>query len=573
MVRRSSHAILVLASSIFPSSIQTFQPISTTIRQRHPLKTSSSSLHQQLTLTSTTPLNAVSQQQTFIVDGGELQSFLLHNDNGASSISGGGGRRNSQQVGCLTLVTGTTSSSPRRVVGVQKTAQDNDDYDTISLGNNVEVYEHTLATIPDGISEGDAMSTAAAAVVGIHCAIPKVEEVGGSDDGFFYSGKAVVMGGNDYAIFLADGLATLGIDTSLITTGGANSRNKQVKVLPPAVQLGDSEVEFASHIGQFDSLIDTLSNEQKGIVITDDNPSGGSSVLQLLRERHQCDKYISTLTESQQIVKQDGVLFGPGKANAHAKSMASLSPKQCTPIVPSIGFGSSTLQTLLENDILFSTKDTNPVSVRGWAMKNFWEETSWPRDSSGSGVRFGLPVVEELGEDDLDELFRIEQLELEKNRRTKLSSEGGMDDKEVLVQTKVDDKNPYVTQIAGVEGLAETILSKRRSGVVFVAMRSCRTCKGINPIFTKLARERGSSKDGGESSLMFGKADATGAAGKALGKQLGIVAVPSFVLFRDGVRYGAVSVSKLPSDRLDKAIRDLEAGEEFDTSLEEENED
>jgi len=206
-------------------------------------------------------------------------------------------------------------------------------------------------------------------------------------------------------------------------------------------------------------------------------------------------------------------------------------------------------------------------------MKNFWEETSWPRDSSGSGVRFGLPVVEELGEDDLDELFRIEQLELEKNRRTKLSSEGGMDDKEVLVQTKVDDKNPYVTQIAGVEGLAETILSKRRSGVVFVAMRSCRTCKGINPIFTKLARERGSSKDGGESSLMFGKADATGAAGKALGKQLGIVAVPSFVLFRDGVRYGAVSVSKLPSDRLDKAIRDLEAGEEFDTSLEEENED
>lgn len=522
----------------------------------------------------------MSQQQTFILDGGELQSFLHHNVNGASSITGGGGgRRNSQQVGCLTLVTGTTSSSspPSRVVGVQKTAQDtnNDDYyDTISLGNNVEVYEHTMATIPDGISEDDAMSTAAAAVVGIHCAIPKVEEVGGSDDGFFYSGRAVVMGGNDYAIFLADGLATLGIDTSLITTGRAKSRNKQVKVLPPAVQLGDSEVEFASHIGQFDSLIDTLSNEQKGIAITDDNPTGGSSVLQLLRERHQCDKYISTLTESQQIVKQNGVLFGPGKANAHMKSMASLSPTQCTPIVPSIGFGSSTLQTLLENNILFSTKDTNPVSVRGWAMKNFWEETSWPRDSSGSGVRFGLPVVEELGEDDLDELFRIEQLELEKNRRTKLSSEGGMDDKEVLVQTKVDVKNPYVMQIAGVEGLVETILSKRRSGVVFVAMRSCRTCKGINPIFTKLARERGSSSnDDGESGLVFGKADATGEAGKALGKQLGIVAVPSFVLFRDGVRYGAVSTSKLPSVRLNKAIRDLEAGEEFDTSLEEEDED
>lgn len=83
-------------------------------------------------------------------------------------------------------------------------------------------------------------------------------------------------------------------------------------------------------------------------------------------------------------------------------------------------------------------------------------------------------------------------------------------------------------------------------------------------MFNKLARERN-----GEG-LVFAKADATGAAGKALGKQLGIVSVPSFVLFRNGVRYGAVSSSKLPSDRLDKAIRDLEAGEDFDVSLEEE---
>ena len=32
-----------------------------------------------------------------------------------------------------------------------------------------------------------------------------------------------------------------------------------------------------------------------------------------------------------------------------------------------------------------------------------------------------------------------------------------------------------------------------------------------------------------------------------------------------------VSTSKVPSDRLDKAISDLEAGEDFDTSLEEED--
>jgi len=438
---------------------------------------------------------------------------------------------------------------------------DDQSYDTVSLGD-VEVYEHTLATIPDRVSDTDAMSTAAAAVVGIHCAIPRVEEVGGGSDSSFYSGKAVVLGGNDYANFVADGLATLGIDVSLVSTGGAKTRNKQVKVLQPSVQSGDDEVGFANAIGQFDSLIDTIANEQKGMVITSENLAGSSSVLQLLQSRHQCAKYISTLTESQQIIKNDGVFFGPGKANSHVKSMESLSPKQCTPLVPSREFGPSTLHILLENNVLFSTKNNKPTAVRGWTMKEFWEETSWPRDSSGTGVRFGLPVVEE---EDLDEVFRREQFELQNNRGTRLGSEGGMDQKEVTVQSKIDNNNPYVTQIVGVEGLAENVISKQKNCVVFVAMRSCRTCKGINPIFTKTARER----DGGN--LMFAKADATGAMGKALGKQLGVVAVPSFVLFRNGVRYGAVSVSKLPSDRLDKAIRDLEAGKDFDASLEEED--
>lgn len=333
--------------------------------------------------------------------------------------------------------------------------------------------------------------------------------------------------------------------------------------MQPSVESGDDEAGFASAIGQFDSLIDTLSNEQRGSIITEEDPAGGSTMLQLLRSRHRCYKYVSTLTQSQQIIKNDGVLFGPGKANAYVKSMESISSNKCQNLIPSPGFGPSTLQILLENNILFYAKNTKPTAVRGWELKEFWEETSWPRDNSGTGVRFGLPVPED---EDLDEQFRIEQLQL-RNRRTRVGSEGGMDEKEEQVQSTVDNQNPYVAQIVGVGGLAETIISKRRSCVVFVAMRSCRTCKSINTMFTKIARER----DGGE--LMFAKADATGAVGKALGKQLGIVAVPSFVLFRNGIRYGAVSTSKLPSDRLDKAIRDLEAGKDFDTSLEEEETD
>lgn len=405
------------------------------------------------------------------------------------------------------------------------------------------------------------------------------------------------------------GLSTLGIDVSLVSTGGAKTKNKQgtcffhfydtfatwllgfhslntlsiskyvstVKVMQPSVAVdsgssndeGDNEVGFATAIGQFDSLVDTIANERKGMIITEDNPYGGSSLLQLLQSRHGCGTYVSTLTQSQQIIKNDGVIFGPGKANSHVKSMESIPSKQCMSIIPPVGFGPSTLQVLLENNIIFSSKNTKPIAVRGWELKDFWEETSWPRDSSGTGVRYGLPVVEE---EDLDELFRIQQMELQRRKRTRVGTEGGMDEKEVQKQTKVDERNPYVTQIVGVEGLAETIISKQQTGVVFVAMKSCRTCKGINPIFTKLARDRQKKSSGG-GDLIFAKADASGAAGKALGRQLGVVAVPAFVLFRNGVRYGAVSASKLPSDRLDQAIMDLEAGKDFDESLAEDEDD
>ena len=106
-------------------------------------------------------------------------------------------------VGCLTFVVGTTaaagddgsssSSPPRRVVGVEKMNDGDDYYDAISLGDGVRVYEHTVASVPDGVSDGDALSTATASLVGLHSTMTKVEEVGGgSDDAVFYSGKVIM---------------------------------------------------------------------------------------------------------------------------------------------------------------------------------------------------------------------------------------------------------------------------------------------------------------------------------------------------------------------------------------------
>jgi len=518
--------------------------------------------------TPTSSLQAVSLRRTFIFDGGELESFLLHgNNNNDESI---GTTANTNKVGSLTLVTGTTQEDPpQRIVAVQTNNNDNaaaaNNYETVSMGD-VDVYAHTIANIPNKVTDSDALSTAAASLVGIHCAIPKVGGVGGSDNSndVFYTGKAVVVGGNDYACFVADGLATLGIDVSLVSTANpkVTKNTDRVTVMKPSDFDDDTfeEIGFSTVVGQFDSLIDTISNERKGMLITDDNPYGGSSVLQLLQLKHQCNKYISTLTQSQQIVKNEGVLWGPGKANDHVKKMESMSLARCISLVPSVGFGSATLQTLLDNNVLFSIKGNNPTVSRGWALKDFWEETSWPRDSSGTGIRYGMPVQEE---EDLEEEFRREQERMQTRVRVGSELGGGMDDTETTKQLLIDEKNPYVTQLVGVDGLAQEVISKQKDCVVFVAMRSCRTCKGINPIFTKLARERSSDE------LMFAKADATGATGKALGKQLGIASVPSFVLFRNGVRYGAVSASKLPSKRLDQALSDLTGGKDFDPSLEE----
>ncbi len=560
MRQTSSSTVAALLVLILPFSAAFLQP-----RSCHNIISSSTFL-----------LNAVSQRQTFIIDGGELESFLLHNNNseGETSLTGGGGRSRGNVVGSLTLVTGTTQEDSSRIIGVQaqrsSSSIDDDDannYETVSLGDGVDVYKHTIATIPQSVSDNDALSTAAAAVVGVHCALPRVGGVGGSDNSndVFYSGKSIIIGGNDYACFLADAMASLGIEVSIVSNnGGIKVKNGQVNVMKPYDFNDDyEEIGFSTAIGQFDSLVDTISNERKGMIISQDNPYGGSTLLQLLDLKHQCNKYISTLPQSQQIVKNEGVLFGPGKANAHVKAMESVSLAKCISLVPSLGFGKSTLQRLLDSNVLFTSKNNNNKSIvaRGWTMKDFWEETSWPRDSSGTGIRYGFPVQEE---EDLDELFRKEQEGMQQRARVGSPEErGGMDNEETTKQLLIDEKNPYVTQIMGVDGLAQKVISKQKDCVIFVAMRSCRTCKGINPIFSKLARERGGDN------LMFAKADATGASGKALGRQMGVESVPSFVLFRNGVRYGAVSTSRLPSDRLDRAIQALVEGDDFDPSLEE----
>ena len=130
-------------------------------------------------------LQAVTKRQTYIYDGGELQSFLISND-----LFNANSRQ--ARVGSITFVTGTTADDSRRIIGVEEIGGE-DSREVTSLGETC-VYSDTVAEIPGRVSDEDALATASASVVGIHCSLPRVEEVGGSAGDVFYSGKVSSSG-------------------------------------------------------------------------------------------------------------------------------------------------------------------------------------------------------------------------------------------------------------------------------------------------------------------------------------------------------------------------------------------
>mmetsp|Transcript_6536 Transcript_6536/g.11253 ORF Transcript_6536/g.11253 Transcript_6536/m.11253 type:complete len:109 (+) Transcript_6536:1-327(+) len=98
-----------------------------------------------------------------------------------------------------------------------------------------------------------------------------------------------------------------------------------------------------------------------------------------------------------------------------------------------------------------------------------------------------------------------------------------------------------------------------------MSAKFCKTCRSINPIYTRMARL---NQENENSNISFIKAEASGAMGKELGRHLSVRAVPSFVFFRKGKRFGIpLSVSKLPSKKIDKALELLASGSDWDDSI------
>ena len=266
------------------------------------------------------------------------------------------------------------------------------------------------------------------------------------------------------------------------------------------------------------------------------------------------------MCNAQRMVRDNGLIFGRNDAIKYTKNIGNTSfQMKGKHILPPKHFGTKTLQKLLDSNVLFKSNSKEQFLVQGWSMKDYWELTSWPRDvSAAANVRFGFPVV-----DDLDTLFNDEEM-ASRNEENMSSSMLNEDDDSSLekIDFSIKEKeNPFVTKITGVIDLSSEILKEKKKCVLFLSSTSCRTCKYLTPQYTKL------SKDFHDRDVVFAKVNAFSKKGKELSKTLAVEAVPAFVFFRDGQRFGStLSVTRIPSKKLDLALDLLCSGEDWDAN-------
>ena len=464
---------------------------------------------------ATTPLVSIIARQDAILDGPEYQTLL-------ASL---GRPLSKNDAACWTVVVGETSDKTR-VVGV------------LTSSSSCSIYTDTMAKLPTSGNGGrtpspsptQAISTFLHALTHVHACLP-------SQDLSLHKKQnwhVLIVGGGDLAQAASKALHDgLGHQTTIVTT-----RKELSNAIQPAV--GELELGFAQVIGNFDVLLDTVGDEfcdQK------------SSVIRLLQERHGCGRYLSTRTRGQEIVSDEGVLFGPNKAKEYSRRMLELT--DIPQFLPPKGLG-DTVETLLEKGIFFQYPDGNPKQtyIRGWDLKLYWEATTWPRDSAGgANIRFGFPVPDDL--DGVEERFMISEPPA---RQSPVLVEDSS-----AAEEAEQEARSFLVDVVGVSGLQSQIIDRELDCLLFLSAPYCRTCRFINPQYLRMARM------GQGSGVTFAKANATGNLGKDLGRALDVDSVPTFLLFRKGRRFGKpLSISRLPSKKLQLAVELLREGAPWD---------
>ena len=191
---------------------------------QQPCQALSTSVTTMMTTYPTTTLSSIGKSQLAVLDGGEwisVQSVLQEEAKNAAQQQQSPLKRKTK-YGYMTVVAGKDDEN-RRVVAMQSLEnKDNNSKDT------KVVYQDTVAVIPPQVSEEDAISTYITSLSCIHCALPKLENVGGGSDSVVATGKAIVLGSSEVACFAAEGLASLGIDVTLVNNKGSAKVNKNV---------------------------------------------------------------------------------------------------------------------------------------------------------------------------------------------------------------------------------------------------------------------------------------------------------------------------------------------------------
>ena len=134
---------------------------------------------------SSTTLHAVLKSQIAVYDGSELASiisFLQNEGTINNSTLAARAPRKGERVGAIKFVSGTIDDGPsagKRIVGVEipkdeMLSKENNTLknSSVQVDDQTFLYSDSVSFIPSGMSDADAISTAAVSVCGVHCGKP-----------------------------------------------------------------------------------------------------------------------------------------------------------------------------------------------------------------------------------------------------------------------------------------------------------------------------------------------------------------------------------------------------------------
>ena len=164
-------------------------------------------------------LCGITKSKVAVLDGSSfnaLDAFLLAE--GIRKKDSSNRNDSLNRYGFCSVVTAKLNNE--RVVGIRVESYHDSDLENVEIGDGVKIYKDSLATIPQSLSDEDAISTFVASLAGIHCSYYDpvspdgtiITNIGGSSEIFLSAGdstkdlnkKAVVVGGGDYASFVAE---------------------------------------------------------------------------------------------------------------------------------------------------------------------------------------------------------------------------------------------------------------------------------------------------------------------------------------------------------------------------------